>query len=85
MQGVYSNGLCEYGFAEPVCFAERGRFELPIAITNYDGLANRCLQPLGHLSKSLPAHGWKDSEGFRNYTEGECLPLQNPPQKHSKR
>jgi hypothetical protein len=30
--------------------AEGGRFELPIAFTHYDGLANRCLQPLGHPS-----------------------------------
>jgi hypothetical protein len=31
--------------------AEEGRFELPIALAHYDGLANRCLQPLGHPSK----------------------------------
>jgi lipoyl(octanoyl) transferase len=31
--------------------AERGGFEPPIALANYDGLANRCLQPLGHLSR----------------------------------
>lgn len=30
--------------------AEGGGFEPPIAFTHYDGLANRCLQPLGHPS-----------------------------------
>jgi hypothetical protein len=33
--------------------AERGGFEPPIHGKMYDGLANRCLQPLGHLSLLL--------------------------------
>lgn len=30
--------------------AERMRFELTVGFDPYDDLANRCLQPLGHLS-----------------------------------
>ncbi len=30
--------------------AETVRFELTIHVTTYDDLANRCLQPLGHVS-----------------------------------
>jgi hypothetical protein len=30
--------------------AERERFELSVGFDTYAGLANRCLQPLGHLS-----------------------------------
>ncbi len=30
--------------------AEREGFEPSIHLTAYDGLANRCLKPLGHLS-----------------------------------
>lgn len=29
---------------------ERGGFEPPVVVTHYAGLANLCLQPLGHLS-----------------------------------
>jgi hypothetical protein len=35
--------------------AERGGFEPPIRVTPYDGLANRCLKPLGHLSRASKA------------------------------
>ena len=31
--------------------AERGGFEPPVSLAEYGDLANRCLQPLGHLSK----------------------------------
>jgi hypothetical protein len=31
--------------------AEREGFEPSIAVTHYAGLANLCLQPLGHLSE----------------------------------
>jgi hypothetical protein len=30
--------------------AERARFELAVAVSHYDGLANRWFQPLTHLS-----------------------------------
>ena len=30
--------------------AERGGFEPPVGCDTYDDLANRCLQPLSHLS-----------------------------------
>jgi len=33
--------------------AERGGFEPPIRFKPYDGLANRCLKPLGHLSMTI--------------------------------
>ena len=39
-------------FAAPL-FAEREGFEPSIEVTPYAGLANLCLQPLGHLSKSV--------------------------------
>jgi hypothetical protein len=29
---------------------ERGRFELPIPVSRYDGFQDRCIQPLCHLS-----------------------------------
>ena len=32
--------------------AEEGGFEPPVEFYPYDGLANRCLQPLGHSSRS---------------------------------
>ena len=32
--------------------AERGGFEPPEGFNPFNGLANRCLKPLGHLSKS---------------------------------
>ena len=32
------------------CFAEREGFEPSVRIAPYDGLASRCLRPLGHLS-----------------------------------
>lgn len=32
--------------------AEEGGFEPPVEFYPYDGLANRCLQPLGHSSTS---------------------------------
>ncbi len=35
--------------------AERARFELAVEFNPYVGLANRCLQPLGHLSIKEPA------------------------------
>jgi hypothetical protein len=31
--------------------AERGGFEPPVGFYTYDGLANRCLRPLSHLSE----------------------------------
>ena len=34
-------------------FGERGIRTLDTRNTSYDGLANRCLQPLGHLSNKL--------------------------------
>src|ERR1035437_4467477 len=33
--------------------AEREGFEPSIRVSTYAGLANRCLQPLGHLSREL--------------------------------
>ncbi len=36
--------------------AERGGFEPPVPVAQYDGLANRCLRPLSHLSASKNAH-----------------------------
>lgn len=33
--------------------AVRQGFEPWVAISSYDGLANRCLKPLGHLTKAL--------------------------------
>ena len=35
--------------------AERGGFEPPIQFNPYNGLANRRLQPLGHLSRRVAA------------------------------
>ncbi len=32
--------------------AERGGFEPPVRFNPYNGLANRCFQPLSHLSKT---------------------------------
>lgn len=36
--------------------AERGGFEPPVGCDTYDDLANRCLQPLSHLSKTGAAN-----------------------------
>ena len=36
--------------------AERGGFEPPVPVAQYDGLANRCLRPLSHLSAGSPIH-----------------------------
>ena len=33
--------------------AEREGFEPSVEVSPYDGLANRCLRPLGHLSTGL--------------------------------
>jgi hypothetical protein len=35
--------------------AERGGFEPPVRFYSYNGLANRRLQPLGHLSAAMRA------------------------------
>jgi hypothetical protein len=38
--------------------AEREGFEPSIRVSTYAGLANRCLQPLGHLSQEVTASYW---------------------------
>jgi hypothetical protein len=35
------------------CVAETARFELAVAITRHDGLANRWFQPLTHVSTRI--------------------------------
>lgn len=43
--------------------AEEGGFEPPVEFYPYDGLANRCLKPLGHPSAKgtfdVPANGFR--------------------------
>ncbi len=40
--------------------AEREGFEPSIQVTPYDDLANRCLQPLGHLSAATGGKGTRE-------------------------
>ena len=54
--------------------AETEGFEPSIRLTAYDDLANRCLQPLGHVSALLPF-------GFRfnlGRAEWQCGPKRKP-------
>ena len=41
----------DFSFLSHAKMAERGGFEPPVSLAEYGDLANRCLQPLGHLSK----------------------------------
>jgi hypothetical protein len=40
--------------------AETARFELAVAITRHDGLANRWFQPLTHVSGLVASGGYSD-------------------------
>jgi hypothetical protein len=54
-----------YRIARLITFvAEREGFEPSIAVTHYAGLANLCLQPLGHLSKGPPNRGNEEREKY---------------------
>ena len=44
------NSLKVVNFQRIDVLAERERFELSVAVSHYDGLANRWFQPLTHLS-----------------------------------
>ena len=44
--------------------AERGGFEPPVQCNPYNGLANRCFQPLSHLSKPHKFNHLQQFHGF---------------------
>ena len=52
-----SDGCAQTG--ENGGLAETEGFEPSIRLTAYDDLANRCLQPLGHVSAKLLTHAGK--------------------------
>ena len=48
---IFLELACLTGFSSPShIFTEEGGFEPPVPISRNDGLANRCLKPLGHPS-----------------------------------
>ncbi len=44
------------------CLAETARFELAVAVTRHDGLANRWFQPLTHVSGAWQRRGYSERQ-----------------------